>query len=53
MVDRIGRREDHVVMAVLADIGCQDMSRVLADGLNTVMTADAIANDIDMIEVGR
>ena len=53
MVDPVDRREKHFVVAVLADVGRLDMRRVLADGLGAVMATEAIARDIEVIEVRR
>ena len=40
-------------VAILADIGCLNVRWVLADCLCTVVATDAIAGDIDVIEVCR
>ena len=40
-------------MAIFANIGCLHMSWVLASRLRAVMTADAIANNIYVIEIRR
>jgi len=40
-------------MAIFADIACLYMSLVLASRLRAVMAADAIANNIYMIEISR
>jgi len=53
MVYRISRREKHAVMAVLADIAGLEMRRILANGIGAVVTAEAIASDIDVVEVCR
>ena len=39
------------VMAVFADIGCQNVCQVLAGRFNAIVAADAIASDIDVIEI--
>ncbi len=52
MVDRNNWREAHIVMAVLADIGCLDMPRILADGLDAVVTVDAGTDNISVVKVG-
>ena len=53
MVNRIHWREQNAVMAVLADIGGRDMRRRFANRLGAVVAADAIAGNIDVIEIGR
>jgi hypothetical protein len=40
-------------MAIFANIACLDMRWVLASRLGTVMTADTITNNIDMIKIRR
>ena len=40
-------------VAIFADIGCLNVRWVLADCLCTVVATDAIAGDIDVIEVCR
>ena len=51
MIDRKGRRPYVGVVAILADIGCQHMCRVLARCFDAVVTADAIAGDVQVIEI--
>ena len=53
MVDPVDRHENNVVMAVLADIAGLDMRRILANRLNAVVTAEAIAGDVDVVEIRR
>lgn len=53
VVDRESGRPDIRVMAVLADIAGLDVSRALTGRLDAVVTAHAVARDIDMVEVGR
>ena len=53
MVYGIDRREQNIVMAVLADIGGCDMRRRLANCLGSVMTAHTVSGDIGVIEIGR
>ena len=53
MIYRIGRCPEHIVVTILANIGCVDMSWVLTGGACAVMTADAVARDIGVIEVRR
>jgi len=40
-------------MAVLTNVGGQDMCRMLAGGIGAVMAADAVIGDVGVIEVGR
>ena len=44
---------DSLAVAVLAYIGGLNMCGTLTRGINTVVTVDAIADDIEVIEVGR
>lgn len=53
MIDRIGRRERHHVVAVLANRGRIDVRSVLTDSLNSVVAAEAIGRDAGVIEVRR
>lgn len=53
MINRVGRCEDDVVMAVLADIGGKDMRRVLANRVAAVVTAETVADNIDVVEISR
>lgn len=38
-------------MAVFTDVGRQDMRRVLAGCIGTVVTADAVVRDVHVVEV--
>lgn len=40
-------------MTVLADIGREHVRRVLARGIDTVVTAEAVVHDIDVVEIRR
>ena len=40
-------------VAVLTDIRCLNVCRILANCVRAVMTADAIAGDVDVIEIRR
>jgi len=53
MVNSVKRCEEHTVMAILADVSCLNVPGILANGFDAVMTADAIARDIEMVEVRR
>ena len=53
VVDDIGRCPDHVVVAVLARVGRVDVVQALACRIGTVVAADAVAGDIDVVEVCR
>ena len=53
VVNPVSRCEDHAVMAVLADVGRLDMRRGFTNRISTVMAAEAVARNIDVIEVGR
>lgn len=47
------RRKYVSAMAVLTDVACLDVRRILADSIGTVVTTDAIAGDVDVIKIGR
>ena len=51
MVDRKGWCPYVGVVAILADIGCQHMCRVLTRCFDAVVAADAIAGDVQVIEI--
>ena len=51
MVDSKGRRPHIRIVAILTDIGCQNMCRALTRCFDTVVTADAIARDVQVIEI--
>ena len=51
MVDREYRRPDIAGVTVFANIGRLHVRGVLARGLGTVMAAEAVACNIDMIEI--
>ena len=53
MVDHVDRRKQNIVVAVLANISGLDMRGILAGRLCTVVAADTIAGNIDVIEIGR
>ena len=48
------RRCKHIGrVAVLADIRCLNVCRIFAGCVRTVMTADAVTGDVDVIEICR
>ena len=53
VVHQVGRREGHIVVAVLADVRRIDMRGVLAGCVGTVMAADAVVRNVDVVEVRR
>ena len=53
VVDKIGRRPDDTVMAVLAYIGRTDVREVFACNLRIVVTANAVIGDAGVIERRR
>jgi hypothetical protein len=53
VVDRHGRCPDIGAVAVDTFVGRTDMVQTFTGGSDIVMTADAIAGDVQMIEVGR
>jgi len=53
VVDGVRRRPGHVVVAAFAEVGRVEVrQRVLARRADTVVAADAIAGDVDVVEVG-
>lgn len=52
VVDRHHRRKHIRGVAVLANIRCQDVRRVFAGCVRTVMAANAVACDVDVVKVG-
>ena len=52
MVNRVNRRPDIRIMAVLANIRRLDMRKVLANGFGTIVATDTIAGDAHVIEIG-
>ena len=53
VINRVGRSPDHAVVAVRTDVGRVDVGRILAPCIRTVVAADAVAGDIDVIEICR
>jgi len=53
MVDGVSRSPNTVVMTILADVCSLYVRYGLASGFYTVVTAEAVADDADMVEVGR
>lgn len=52
MINRQHWCEQSRRVAVLADIGCLNVCRVLADGVCTVVTAYTVSGDVTVIEIG-
>ena len=53
MIDSQYRRKQIGGVAVFADIRCLRVSWIFADCIRTVMTAEAVARDIDVVEIRR
>ena len=53
VVDRKRGRKHVGVVAVIADIACLDMRRVLTGSLRAIMAVDAITRDVQVIEIRR
>ena len=53
VIDSHHGRKDVGRVAVLADVRCLHVGRVLANSIGTVVAADAIASDIHVVEIGR
>lgn len=53
VIDSVHRGKDNVVVAVLAHCGALYMCRGLADRIHTVVTTDAVTNDVDVVEIRR
>ena len=53
VIDHHYRRKDISRVTVFANIGCLDVCRIFAGSIRAVVTAHAIARDIDVIEVRR
>ncbi len=53
MVDGKHRHENVTIVAVFANVTSLDVSQVLAQGLDAVVTIDAIAGDTNVIEIRR
>lgn len=45
--------ENNVVVTIFANIRCLNVCRALAGRFDTVVTANTVAGDVDMVEVGR
>ncbi len=52
VIHGVGRHPGIRVVAVLANIACLDMRRILARRVGAIVAAGAIAGDVDVIEVG-
>jgi len=53
VVNQVRRYPQIAIVAVLANVGRLNVSLALASGLNAVVAADAVAENIGMIEIGR
>ena len=53
MINPVSWHPDSGIVAIFTDVTGQNMSRVLAGRVRTVMAARAIAGDIDVIKVRR
>ena len=53
MVNGKGRRKDVAGVAIFTNVGRLDMSGMLAGCLCSIVTVEAAAGDIDMVEVSR
>ncbi len=53
MVDRSYRLEGYRAVAVLTDVRCLHMNEALTNGCRTVVAADTVINDANMIEYRR
>lgn len=53
MIYRVGRQPGDGIVAILANVGGLNVRRVLADCIGTVVAARAIADDIDVVKIGR
>ncbi len=45
-------RKDVGVMAIFANIAAENMCRVLANGIDTVMAINTLTSNVQMVEVG-
>ncbi len=52
MVNCEHRRPNVWIVAILADVGCLNMRERFASCFDAVVAANAVAGDIDMIEIG-
>ena len=53
VIDRIGRRPDRIVMAILTNVGCVDMSQTLAGGRYAIVATGTVTRDARVIERRR
>jgi len=51
MVHDVDRRPNHVAMTVFANVRGQDVHWSLAGGFHAIVTTDAVAGDVDVVEV--
>ena len=52
VIDQIGGHKRHNIVAVFTNHGGVDMCRVLADGLDAIMTAGAVRADTGVVKIG-
>ena len=53
VIHGVGRCPDDIVVAVFTDVGGLNVGRALAGGLDAIVTIDAVAGNVGVIEVGR
>lgn len=53
MIDNDGRRPGGRAVAILADVGRQNMVRILAGRISAIVATRAVTHDVYMVEVGR
>lgn len=53
MVDHVRRRPDVAVVAVFTNVGGLYVGQGFTGGLDTIVTAEAISDDADMVKIGR
>jgi hypothetical protein len=51
VINPVGRRPERNVMAILANIGRQDMIDIFASCVRTVVAAEAISSEIGMVKI--
>jgi len=53
VIDRCYRRPSRCAVAILANIGCLDVGRSLANGIGAVVATHTVVHDVDVVKVGR
>ena len=53
VIDGHRRRKDVGGVAVLTDVRCLHVGRILANCVGTVVATDAVTSDVHVIEIGR